>query len=226
MALVLVLATCYVCIDFSSRPSGTADDMPLDEVVQDVDLLPAIDRSDMIAAAPQGAPAKATMQKLNVVDQVKQNMEKQEQLDNLRTANRANGSGGDNGKDEKTDRTDKDTQAQSPVAVDADNNPLQLRIVEQLPEFPGGMVAMMKWLTRNLRYPYLAQQRKIQGKVVVTFIINRDGSIADIKIARPADPLLNSEALRVVRLMPRWKPGMQNGKPCRTMFAIPVEFRL
>ena len=112
------------------------------------------------------------------------------------------------------------------MAVDKDENPLKLRVVQQLPEFPGGLVEMMKWITRTLHYPYAAQKQKIEGRVLVTFIINRDGSIANIKVVKSVHPLLDNEARRVVKLMPHWKPGIEDGKPCRTMFAIPIEFKL
>lgn len=98
--------------------------------------------------------------------------------------------------------------------------------MEQLPEFPGGIVEFMKWLTRNLHYPPQAQQQKIQGKVVVSFIINKDGSISSPRIVRSVDPLLDREAMRVVKMMPWWKAGLEDGKPCRTMFAIPINFQL
>lgn len=110
--------------------------------------------------------------------------------------------------------------------VDNSEKPLDVRIVEQVPEFPGGMTMFVQWLTKNLKYPETARSQKIQGRVVVSFIINKDGSISDTKIARSADPSLDREALRVVHLMPRWKPGIQNNEPCRTMFAIPIVFQL
>ena len=109
-----------------------------------------------------------------------------------------------------------------PVSQDSD----VVRTVEQLPEFPGGMVAFMKWLTRNLHYPVQAQQQRIEGRVVVSFIVNKDGSIASPKVVKSAAPLLDSEALRVIRMMPRWKPGILDEKPCRTMFAIPINFKI
>lgn len=92
---------------------------------------------------------------------------------------------------------------------DADDRPRDFRVVEQLPEFPGGMEAFVQWLTTNLKYPRAARDRKTEGKVVVSFIINRDGSIADVKVAKAVDPLLDREALRVVRMMPKWKPGLE-----------------
>lgn len=222
LALVVVMATFYVAIDYTSPRQTDDKEVPIDDLIQDIDLMPAINRNDMIAATPSAAPAKQTPTKINVVDEVKQEAEKLNTINQLRTAEgtATDGAESTKGNDAET------TQAQPPVAVDANDNPLKLRVVQQLPEFPGGMVAMMKWITKTLRYPYLAQQRKIQGKVVVTFIINKDGSVSDIKIAQSADPLLNSEALRVVRLMPAWKPGLENDKPCRTMFAIPIEFKL
>lgn len=106
------------------------------------------------------------------------------------------------------------------------DEPLNVRIVEQLPEYPGGMSAFIEWLTKNLKYPESARAQKIQGKVVVTFIINKDGTISNAKIAKSVDAALDREAMRVVKLMPKWKPGIQNNEPCRTMFAIPIVFKL
>ena len=106
------------------------------------------------------------------------------------------------------------------------DEPLDVRIVEQLPEYPGGMSAFIEWLTKNLKYPESARAQKVQGKVVVSFIINKDGSISDAKVAKSADALLDREAMRVIRLMPKWKPGIQNNEPCRTMFAVPIVFKL
>ncbi len=114
----------------------------------------------------------------------------------------------------------------APMAVDEDNNPLNFRVVEQLPEFPGGMVEFMKWLNSHLRYPALAQQKKESGKVVLSFIIDTDGKVCDAKILNKVPASLEREALRIVRLMPQWKPGEQMGKPCRTMFTIPIMFTL
>ncbi len=113
-----------------------------------------------------------------------------------------------------------------PVAVDEDDNPLNFRIVEQLPEYPGGMAALVQWLTRNIIYPQEARKHNIQGRVVVSFIINADGSLSDIHLTKTAHFLLDREALRVAKLMPKWKPGIANNKPCRTLFAIPIEFKI
>jgi len=98
--------------------------------------------------------------------------------------------------------------------------------VEQLPEFPGGASEFMKWLTKNLRYPPQAQQKNIQGKVVAQFIVNKDGSISHLEILKSVHPLLDREALRVLGMMPPWKAGLQNDKPCRTQVCIPIVFKL
>lgn len=113
---------------------------------------------------------------------------------------------------------------QEPTAKE--DEPLDVRIVEQLPEFPGGMTAFVQWLTRNLKYPEAARSQKLQGRVVLSFIVNKDGSISQLKVAQSVNPLLDREVLRVVRLMPNWKPGIQNNEPCRTMIAVPIVFKL
>jgi protein TonB len=84
----------------------------------------------------------------------------------------------------------------------------------------------MKWLTRNLKYPSSAQQRKIQGKVVAQFIVNKDGSISDITLVQKVSPELDREALRVLRMMPKWQPGIYHDEPCRTKVCIPIVFKL
>ena len=106
------------------------------------------------------------------------------------------------------------------------DNPLNFQVVERLPEFPGGMVELMKWLTRTLKYPEFARQHKQQGRVMVSFIINKDGTIANPKIVQSVSAELDREALRVVRAMPAWKPGEDRGKPCRTLFCLPIVFKL
>jgi protein TonB len=99
-------------------------------------------------------------------------------------------------------------------------------IVEQNPMFPGGNEALMKWLSKNLKYPASAQENGIQGRVLVQFVVNKDGSIVEPKVLRSVDPALDKEALRVVSTMPKWQPGKQRGKTVRVRFTLPVTFRL
>lgn len=98
--------------------------------------------------------------------------------------------------------------------------------VEQMPSFPGGDAALMEYLSKNINYPAVAQENGIQGRVVVSFVVERDGSITDVKVARSVDPSLDREASRVVRSMPRWIPGKQNGSSVRVKYTVPVLFRL
>lgn len=99
-------------------------------------------------------------------------------------------------------------------------------VVEQMPSFPGGPSALMEWLSNNVKYPVVAQENGVQGRVVVSFVVERDGSITDVKVVRGVDPSLDREASRLVRAMPRWIPGKQNGSAVRVKYNVPVAFRL
>ena len=112
------------------------------------------------------------------------------------------------------------------IALALDANPRNFRVVEDLPQFPGGAVELMKWLTKNLRYPQQAQKKKIEGKVIVQFIVTADGSMSNLQIIKKLEASCDNEAMRVMRMMPKWKPGVQDGKPCRTMVCIPIVFKL
>ncbi|MCD8166084.1 MAG: energy transducer TonB [Bacteroides sp.] len=100
------------------------------------------------------------------------------------------------------------------------------QVVEQMPEFPGGMAALMTWLSKNIKYPTIAQENGTQGRVIVQFVVNRDGTIVDPVVAKGVDPYLDKEALRVITAMPKWSPGMQRGKAVRVKFTLPVQFKL
>lgn len=98
--------------------------------------------------------------------------------------------------------------------------------VEQMPEFPGGLSALLSFIGKNIKYPVIAQENDIQGKVLIRFVVNADGSISDVVVVRGIDPSLDREALRVVGNMPRWKPGMQAGRAVRVSYHMPVHFVL
>lgn len=99
-------------------------------------------------------------------------------------------------------------------------------IVEVMPEFPGGEKALFQWLAENIKYPGICAEQGIQGRVYAQFVVDKDGSITDIKVVRSPDPYLSQEAIRVLANMPKWKPGMQRDKPVRVKFSIPIMFRL
>ena len=99
-------------------------------------------------------------------------------------------------------------------------------VVEQMPSFPGGNAALMKYLSENVKYPVVAQENGVQGRVVVSFVVEKDGHITDVKVVRSVDPSLDKEAARVVRSMPSWIPGKQNGSAVRVKYNVPVSFKL
>lgn len=219
--LIVALSLLFVALQYRSGENDLAD-MTDDtaDIENDVELMPQQRRDDMIAAVLPQKEQKSITADIKKVDKPTG----QEVPEKLEQA----AGGDDTGKAAETEQNSADDEAQTaqPVATDMHDNPLNFRIVEQLPEFPGGMVELMKWITRNLRYPPSAQRQKIQGKVVVAFIIGKDGSVSEIKVTQKADPTLDREAMRVIRMMPKWKPGEMNGKPCATYFCIPVNFKL
>ena len=99
-------------------------------------------------------------------------------------------------------------------------------VVEQMPSFPGGDAELMKFLSSHIKYPVVAEENGIQGRVIATFVVERDGSISDVKVIKSVDPSLDKEAIRVLKSMPKWIPGKQNGAPVRVKYTVPVTFRL
>lgn len=107
----------------------------------------------------------------------------------------------------------------------SDANPV-FQVVEVMPEFPGGMAECLKFLGKNIKYPVQSQQAGVQGKVIVQFVVEKDGSVSNPKVVRSIDPDLDGEAVRVISIMPKWKPGMQKGQAVRVKYTVPVTFRL
>lgn len=115
---------------------------------------------------------------------------------------------------------------EKPKAKPLDPNEEIFVTVEDMPEFPGGQRNLMSFIGRNVKYPVVAQENGIQGRVVVQFVINKDGQVADATVVRGVDPSLDKEALRVINAMPNWKPGSQRGNPVNVKYTVPVQFRL
>lgn len=107
-----------------------------------------------------------------------------------------------------------------------DEQPMNIAMVEQKPEFPGGEAEMYKWLGNNIVYPSAASEEGIQGRVVVEFVVGRDGSITNVRVVRPRHPALDKEAVRVIKSMPKWIPGRNNGQPVKVTYTLPVSFKL
>ena len=213
LGVVLVLALLFVALEYDwTSTDDEYDYEALENIVKELDLeaLKEEERIPLIKEPVRERPQSA--EKLNVVED-----DPQEELkDEIPPAET----------DVEVKTVDEVEDPDQPTVLDMENNPLNFRVVEELPEFPGGASEFMKWLTKNLRYPVQAQQRKLQGKVVAQFIVNKDGTISNIELVKRVDPSLDNEALRVLRLMPRWKAGQQNEKPCRTQVCIPIVFKL
>lgn len=111
-------------------------------------------------------------------------------------------------------------------AEKADTKDEVFMVVEQMPEFPGGMKELMTYLKDNIKYPKAAQDKKVQGRVIVQFVVEKDGTPTEFNVIRSVDPTLDAEALRVMKEMPKWKPGMQKGQAVRVKYTVPVSFKL
>jgi len=107
-----------------------------------------------------------------------------------------------------------------------DNNPIPFALLQNPPEFPGGIAGLMKYIHRNVRYPSIAVENGIEGTVYVNFIVNKKGEVSDITLLRGVDSVLDKEALRVIGTLPKWKPGMQNGAAVNVSYQVPIKFDL
>ena len=133
-----------------------------------------------------------------------------------------------NGQDIKVVEQDDIVTMEGEVEAPAQESPADdaFDVVEQMPEYPGGPKALMEFLNNNVQYPAEAEKAGIQGRVIATFVVEKDGSISNAKVVKSVDPLLDAEALRVIGAMPNWKPGMQNGKVVRVKYTVPLSFHL
>ncbi len=167
-----------------------------------------ITRQDEVKPPPPPPPPQ-TVEILNIVDDKAQINDDLEILDSEASA------------DTKVEVT------QIVQAVEKEKEEEQIFVVvEEMPEFPGGELALRKYIAQAIKYPTIAQENGIQGKVFVNFVVDRDGSVSNAKIARGVDPSLDKEALRVVNALPKWKPGKQRGKAVRVSYTVPISFQL
>jgi protein TonB len=210
LGLVVVLAVLFVALEWNSSDSGWAffdtdedleAEMDLSPLKRDKDEIPMMLPQEKVEELPKS-------EELHLVDEdVELSQEQPEQQEIL----------------EKPEKADEEEQ---PEVVDMYNEPVDFRVVEDLPQFPGGASEFMKWLTKNLKYPISAQKRMVKGRVVAQFIVNTDGSVSDLELTEHLDTSCDQEVLRVLRLMPKWQAGMMNAKPCRTKVSIPIIFNM
>ena len=209
MGFVVGLAVLFVGFEWSTRDvmvvqasEGVADIIAEEEV--------EITRPEDTPPPPPPPPAPAAAEVLNVVeDDVK--------LDDVEIIS------------SEDDASSAQVEAYTPPAVveeEEESSQQIFTVVETMPEFPGGQGALLQYLSKSIKYPVIAQENGIQGRVSCSFVVNKDGSIVDAEVIRGVDPSLDKEALRVINTMPKWKPGMQRGKPVRVKFTVPVMFRL
>lgn len=116
----------------------------------------------------------------------------------------------------------------APAVVEEEEESSQqiFTVVEEMPKFPGGDAELLKFIAKSIKYPVIAQENGIQGRVICSFVVNRDGTVVDAEVLRGVDPSLDKEALRVISTMPKWTPGKQRGKPVRVKYTVPITFRL
>ena len=212
IGLLLSLVTLFVALEYTITPDDPLDDADLlEQIGMDPELSPLLRPENELALAPKAEPKPAT--RLVVADEEEKEPEPRQEEQPMET---------DAGDDMEALPDEEELLPPPPD----DDEVVSFRVVEDLPQFPGGPVEMMKWLTRNLKYPRQAEEARQQGKVVAEFIVNKDGSITDVRIVTSLTPPCDREVLRVLRMMPRWTAGIQDGQPCRTKVCIPVVFRL
>lgn len=203
---VVVLALMFVAFEWTQRDVKVSTDTGVADLVFEEEIIPITQQEEIKAPPPPEAPSVAEV--LNIV-------EDDAQVEETAIAT--------------TEETGKAVEVKYvPVEVeeeDPEENVI-FQVVENMPEFPGGMGALMQFLGKNIKYPAIAQENGVQGRVIVQFVVNKDGSIVDPVVVRSVDPYLDKEALRVIRTMPKWKPGMQRGKPVRVKYTVPVTFKL
>lgn len=222
LGLVLVLALLFVALEWNSIET-VADESTLDlsDLVHEDEMIPMSIEEKYAQLEPDKSEPKEAEQ-LRIVDDNVELAPPEEQVAE------AEGEGEDEDETllKELQGEEEDSKVLAPMGIDPDNNPLKFRLVEDLPQYPGGAVELMKWLTKNLRYPKLAQVRKTEGKVIANFYVEKDGSITGLKIVQSLSRECDKEVLRILGMMPNWQPGVQNGRPCRTKVSIPIVFKL
>jgi periplasmic protein TonB len=208
IGLVVSLGIVLGAFEWTTKPSsaGSLGEIQTQEIEEEI--IP-ITRQEEIKPPPPPPPPKV-VEVLNIVDD---EVELDEELDI-----------------ESTEADEETIIDVAPIIETADEEEEEeakvFFIVEEMPEFPGGELALRKYIGNAIKYPVIAQENGIQGKVYVTFVVDRDGGISNARVARGVDPSLDKEALRVVNSLPKWKPGKQRGKPVRVSYTVPINFVL
>ena len=205
IGLVLVLSICYVAFEWTEKEVTKYEVVDTDFLIEEEF---DIQQTSQETPPPPPPPAPVEVEVLNVV-------EDDVEVEEIQI----------NTEDDK----DVEVVIAPPVEPKEEDEEEEVIfvVVESMPEFPGGQQAMMKYIGENIKYPVIAQENGIQGRVICQFVIEKDGRVTDIQVVRSSgEPSLDKEAVRVINSMPKWKPGKQRGKPVRVKYTIPVNFRL
>ncbi len=207
IGLVISLGITLLAFEWTNRVEQTETLGSLVQQEVEDEIIP-ITRQEQVQPPPPPPPPKV-VEMLNIVDD---DVEIEDELDIMDT--------------EADDNTVIDIAPVIQQAAEAEETSEVFFIVENMPEFPGGELALRKFIANAIKYPVIAQENGIQGKVYVNFVVDKDGSVTQAKIARGVDGSLDKEALRVVNSLPKWKPGQQRGKPVRVSYTVPISFVL
>jgi len=209
MGLVVALALIFVSFEWSSSEFEAATDQGVADVIVEEEIEITV-QEDNPPPPPPPPPAQIDPEVLNVVED-DANID---QVDIMSS---------------EDSQTDAQTETYVPPVIEEEEEEASneiFMVVEEMPEFPGGTSELMSYLSKSIKYPVVAQENGIQGRVTVAFVVNKDGTIVDAEVVRGIDASLDKEALRVINAMPKWKPGKQRGKPVRVKYTLPVNFRL
>lgn len=244
LGLIIALSFFFVAMEYSDTDSIDNDekvDLLKNLVVQNLDMLPAIDQQDMAQKKDDRNPTIDDLLNLKrkenpprVTPKTAGNMDSNDkktaapQMNDVPVVTTQATELPEESKVKEEDKEIKNkmTDDKADETIERYDDKVSKRILSDTPTPPGGWVEFMKWLTKNLKYPEAAKTAGKEGKVSVTFIVNIDGSVSDIKIKQSANPFMEQEALRVLTTMGRWKPGISKNKPCRSLVEIPIVFKL
>ena len=214
LGLIFVLSLFYVALEWNMQPADDGiDPIDLSDLMHESELVPMSNEETLTRLEEKKVSEKT--EQLRIVD------------DNVVVEPDEVPESSETDDEELLQQLDQENDDKPLASLEVDpQNPLNFQVVEDLPQYPGGAVEFLKWLTRNLRYPSVAAGKKTQGKVVAVFYVEKDGSVSGIQIIKSLSTECDQEALRVLRMMPAWQPGIQAGKPCRTKVCIPIVFKL
>ena len=215
---ILTLALMFVAFEYTQRDVAVQEEERIYDMVMEEDMIPITQQQEVMAPPPAAAP-KVIDPIINIVDNNTDLPEKE--VETTEEINQAIVSTPGTG----AVSTAVATGPVGPVVEEVDDDRI-FDVVEENAQFPGGDEACIKWLHDHIKYPSICQEQGVQGRVIVAFVVNKDGSIVDVKVLRSPDQHLSDEAVRVVKQMPKWKPARQGNRSVRSRFNLPVMFRL